>query len=287
MPRSVAPRAGGLPPQVVAAVDAQSRTENFPVALRLLPRAARNDLLALYRYARLVDDLGDEAPGDRAALLDVLAADVATLYDGGTPRIPIVARLRDTVVAHDLPREPFDALIEANRRDQSVTRCPSYDDLLDYCRLSANPVGHLVLGVFDADTADRRALSDRICTALQIVEHVQDVGEDARRGRIYLPQDDMAEHGVRESDLLAPTASEGLRRLLAFEAARADVLLQDGAPLVRTLTGAARLAVAGYVAGGRAAIAALQRADHDVLAVPVRPSRRRTARELATAWRGR
>lgn len=259
-----------------ASVMAQAGAENFPVASRFLPRAQRQDLLALYGFARLVDDVGDDAAGDRLALLDAVEAELDALYDGA-PRHPVMVALAPTVAAHAIPREPFARLIEANRQDQVVTRYEDFDELVAYCRLSADPVGELVLHVFDHATPDRIALSDRVCTALQVIEHLQDVGEDRARGRVYLPQADLAQCGCDERDLDEPIASSALRAVLALEAARARALLAEGAPLVRRLPPRAALAVAAFVGGGRSALDALTRSGYDVLGARPRPTRARFA----------
>ncbi len=251
---------------------AKASSENFPVASRLLPSAVRTDLLAIYGFARLVDDVGDEAAGDRRALLEELESDLARAFrPDATPSDPLIAALAPVIARHSLPIEPFRALIEANRRDQEIHRYGTFAELLEYCELSANPVGALVLRILGAGTSERFALSDRICTGLQLVEHWQDVGEDYRRGRIYLPAEDLARFGVSETDLGAPTASVALRRLMAHEVARAHHLLDEGAPLVRTLHGRYAFAVAAFVAGGRAALRAIERADFDVLGSNPRP----------------
>ncbi|WP_203959365.1 squalene synthase HpnC [Sphaerisporangium siamense] len=250
--------------------------ENFPVALRLLPRACRGHLLAVYGFARFVDDAGDEAkPGDRMWLLDLVDSDLDRLYAGATPCLQAVRALAPTVTACAIPAEPLRKLVRANRRDQVVTRYDTFEELLGYCELSANPVGHLVLHVFGQATPERMALADRVCSALQVVEHCQDVGEDHRRGRVYLPAKDLHDHGCAEADLAGTTTPEALRRVLAVQTSRAARLLDEGRPLVAALTGPARPAVAGYIAGGLATIAALRRAGHDVLGRAVRPRRAR------------
>jgi squalene synthase HpnC len=187
-------------------------------------------------------------------------------------------------VACGIPAQPFLDLIEANRQDQVVSRYPSYGDLLAYCRLSANPVGRVVLHIFGAATPERQALSDQVCTALQLAEHWQDVAEDLRAGRIYLPLEDMDRFGCTEQDLAAPHAAPRVRALLAFEERGARDLLDAGARIVGTLRGAARVAVAGYVAGGRAALAAIAASGHDVLRATPRPARARVATELVRAY---
>lgn len=246
---------------------ARAGGENFTVASLFLPGRLRRHLRAIYGFARLVDQLGDEAAGDRAALLDELERDLDLVY-AGAPRHPVLRPLVATVRECGMPREPFHALIAANRQDQEVSRYATYDELAAYCALSANPVGRLVLYALGAATPDRIELSDRICTALQLAEHWQDVAEDHARGRIYLPQEDMARFAVAEQDLTGGQTPGHVRKLLAFEVERARRLLDEGAPLVATLHGFGRLAVAGYVAGGYAALDAIERAGHAVLAGP-------------------
>ncbi|CUU57921.1 squalene synthase HpnC [Parafrankia irregularis] len=258
--------------------------ENFPVASRLLPARLREHLNALYVFGRLVDDIGDEAPGDRLALLDELGEDLELIWSGGQPRLPVHQTLARTVRACDLPAEPFRRLVQANRQDQVVTRYDTYDDLVRYCTLSADPIGRMVLGVFGLATPARVALSDRICTALQLAEHFQDVAEDLAAGRIYVPLEDMEAFGVTEADLAAPSASPAVRHLMAFEVARARTLLDSGAPLVGLVGGRLRLAMAGFVGGGRAALDAIRRADYDMLGGAPKAPKPRVAAFAATAW---
>lgn len=269
------------------AVLAQAADENFPVALRVLgPRTARH-LTAIYGFARLVDDIGDEAPGDRAALLDWVDEQLDRIYAGIRPEHELMCRLAATVAERGLPQEPLRRLVQANRQDQTVTRYEHFEDLLDYCRLSAAPVGELVLHVFGAATDERILLSDRICAGLQVVEHLQDVAEDFARGRVYLPREDLARFGCDEGELGGARVSPPLRELLAFETARARSLLDAGAPLARTLRLRPRLAVAGFVAGGRAALDALDRSGYEVLGVRPRPDRRSFASRWLQAVGGR
>jgi squalene synthase HpnC len=265
---------------------AQARTENFPVASLLLPRQVRSHLLALYGFARLVDDVGDEGTGDRVALLDELDADLERVWDGA-PSHPLIAQLQPIVNEFALPIEPFRGLIEANRRDQVVHRYETFDELLGYCALSANTVGELVLRIFGVASAERLRLSNDVCTALQLVEHWQDVGEDYANGRIYLPAEDRERFGVGEQDLGARTASPALRELMAFEVQRARNLLEQGAPLARTLNGRRAFAIRAFVAGGRSALAAIERARYDVLVAPPRAGLTRRARDVLGALVGR
>jgi phytoene/squalene synthetase len=225
------PATGQLPSQ--AAVMAQAAAENFPVASWLLGPRVRRHLLALYGFARLVDDVGDEAPADRLGLLAQIEREL------DVPTHPVMCSLARTVSECALPRDPFLRLIEANRRDQQITRYESPEQLREYCQLSAAPVGELVLMVMGAASPERIALSDRVCAALQVIEHLQDVEEDAARGRRYIGDWDAV--------------------------AQARELLAAAPPLIRSLRGRARMAVAGFVAGGRIA---LDRLAGDLPAAP-------------------
>jgi squalene synthase HpnC len=276
---------GGLPSElerVAARAAGQEAGENFPVALRLLPPRPRSHLRRVYAYARLVDDVGDSARGDRLALLALIDNDVRALFDqvrgqSGGPRLAIVRDLRAVVDECALPPEPLLDLIEANRVDQVVSGYETFGDLLGYCRLSAAPVGRMVLHIAGAVTARNIADSDAICAALQVLEHCQDVREDAVAGRVYLPAADLRVAGIQCSELRADSTNARLRQVIAQQVDRAAAMLGSGPPLVRRLSGWSRLAVAGYVAGGLATVDALRRADHEVHARHVRPSKRGTA----------
>jgi squalene synthase HpnC len=261
-----------LAPDTLPAADrilAMAAHENFPVAGVLFSREMRAHLLRIYGFARLADQLGDDARGDRTALLDWLGAEVDALFGvrGSRPRPehPLLRRLLITVRAFDLPREPFDRLIEANRRDQRVARHPTFQDLLEYCALSANPVGELVLGVLGAATPERLALSDATCTGLQLVEFWQDLGEDLAMGRVYVPLEDLERFGYPLEDLVAGVRDDRFRALMRFESERARALLERGRPLAATLAGRAGLAVRLFTAGGLAALADLEARGFDTL----------------------
>jgi squalene synthase HpnC len=283
--------------EVSLAVAAKASAENFPVALRVLPKRYRSHLTALYGFARLVDDLGDEPlPGlppdateetitsTRLTLLDDLQRDVAKIYGQGEPQLDAIRALKVTVAECGIPRKPLDDLIQANRQDQLVTRYETYEELRQYCELSANPVGEVVLYIMSAATPERIRSSDSICTALQLIEHTQDVAEDLGNGRIYLPREDMERFGVTERELAEPQAAQNVRELIKFEADRAERLLDEGAPLIGTLHGAARIAVAGYLAGGRAALKAIADNRFDVLTSTPKPSKADTLAAMARCY---
>ncbi|MFH9869326.1 squalene synthase HpnC [Streptomyces lydicus] len=282
----------------------QAAHENFPVAPFFLPRAWRADLMAAYGFARLVDDIGDGdlAPGggdavllgldraqydDRPALLDALEADLRRVFSDRAPgpKHPLMRRLGPTVRRCELTPEPFLGLIEANRQDQRISRYATYDDLVAYCELSANPVGRLVLGITGTSSPERIRRSDAVCTALQIVEHIQDVAEDLGRDRVYLPAEDLKRFGVTEADLAALSGGASVRALIAFEAERARELLNEGTPLVGSVHGRLKLLLAGFVAGGRAALQAVAAAEHDVLPGPPKPTKLSLLREVAATLR--
>jgi len=254
---------------------ARAATENFPVASRLLPARLRAHLLAIYGFARLVDELGDEVAGDRLEALDWLSSELDRAFTD-TATHPLLRALAPTIAACELPREPFERLIEANRVDQRVHSYETWGALLEYCHLSADPVGELVLHVFSAASPERIARSNAVCTALQLTEHWQDIREDLGRGRVYVPLEDLARHGCTIEDLAAERVGERLRHVLALEAARTADLFREGDALVASLHGWPRFAVAGYTGGGRAALEALALAGYEVLALSPRPTRRRT-----------
>ncbi len=265
-------RAGGRPrPALPDAVHG----ENFVVAPPFLPGALRHDLLALYGFARFVDGLGEDRDTGTEQL-DAVDRDLQRLAHGEQPELAALVQLAPTLHRRHVPLEPLARLVAANRQDLAVRRYDTFEDLLAYCRLSADPVGEIVLHLVGRADADRVALSNRICTALQLLEHWQDVAEDHRAGRVYLPQDDLRRFGVRDADLAGPGTAQ-LRALLAFETDRARAWLDAGAPLVSTLHGWARLAVAGYVAGGRAAAAALRAQGYAPFPSPRKPTRRAIA----------
>src|SRR5690242_2429075 len=261
-----------MDPASASSVAARARTENFPVASLLFPRAYRPHLRAIYGFARLVDILGDEYDGDRLAALDELEAQVEACYEG-EPTWEVMRELQPTIRACSLPREPFLRLIEANRMDQRISEYATWADLKHYCLHSADPVGRLVLGVLGRTEAELVALSDDVCTGLQLVNFLQDVPRDLALGRIYLPAEDRACFGVVKLDEPSPQ----LQGLLWYQAERARGLLGSGEELGRRLGGRVGRAVAVFARGGLAALQALERADWDIFNGRPRPSRARLA----------
>jgi squalene synthase HpnC len=285
------------------AVRDTAAAENYLVAPFFLTPTQRADMLAVYASVRFIDDVCDGTrpahvdglllglpaarAGDPLAVLDAFDADLTRVFDpcGGTPRHPLLRALQPTVIRCELPAKPFFDLVEATRGDLRVRRHASFEDVLAYCERAANPVGRLVLQVMGARlTPERLRGSDAICSALQIVDHLQDAAEDLRRDRIYIPTEDMARFGVSEADLAAPTAAPHVRELIDFEARRAQRLLADGIPLVRGTCGRLKLLLAGSIAGGRATLGAIA-AGHDVLAGPPKATRGACLRELAATLR--
>jgi len=291
-------RSKALP--TVEMVMARSSGENFPVAMRVLPLRYRRYLQGIYGFARLIDYIGDELPwsvSERLTLLHLLKEEVAISFARTLPEQadpfsftslrPLRSELleKETAVrsilneawlvkeAKGLDIELFVKLIEANIQDQVVLKYSNFEDLLGYCDLSANPIGRMVLAVFDVTDPRANHLSDAVCTALQIIEHLQDVREDALNGRIYLPKEDMELFSVKEDELIGLASSPSLRALVAHEAKQAAQLLDAGSELVGMLNGWAKVAVAGFVAGGLAALDAIRDAGNDVLAESCKPTR--------------
>ncbi|MSP78049.1 MAG: squalene synthase HpnC [Dehalococcoidia bacterium] len=251
--------------------------ENFSIATWFLPKHLVPHIAAIYAFARAVDDLGDEAVGDRLAQLDAWEQDFLQCY-GGQPQHPYLVALQQTIATFDIPREPFLKLVQANRMDQAINRYPTFKDLLVYCENSANSVGHLALYVFGFRDADRQRLSDATCTALQLANFWQDVRRDYAMGRIYIPQEDLARFGCTEAELARDAASAEFLRLLEFEVNRARELFRQGLPLVRMVPGKLRLDLALFSRGGMSVLDAIERQGYDVL------KQRPTVSKARKAW---
>lgn len=248
--------------------------ENFPIVTRLFPREFRDDIAAIYAFCRATDDLGDEAAGDRLALLDAWERDLVAAFVGERPGDPRLVALGRTVARRDLPLDPFLRLIEANRMDQRRSRWPTEDALLDYCRHSATPVGEMVLGVIGAADPWRVRLSDATCIGLQLVNFWQDIRRDLdARGRIYVPQEHAARFGVTEEDFRAPVASPALRELVRFEVDRARDWFRKGAPLAHVLPRRPGLAIRIFNEAGVSLCDAIARQGYDTLVARPAPAR--------------
>jgi squalene synthase HpnC len=240
--------------------------ENFPVASFVLPRRLRPAVLAIYRFARYADDLADEgdaAPAARLADLDALGRDLDRAL-AGAPANAMLDALAETVRRHRLPPEPFHDLLSAFRQDVTTMRYPSYAAVLDYCARSANPIGRLLLALYGAATPANLAHSDAICTALQLVNFWQDIAIDWRKGRVYLPREDLDRFGVTDEQIADARCDERWRALIAFETARTRALLASGRPLVPRLPWRLALELSGVLAGGHRILDAIDAADGDV-----------------------
>jgi squalene synthase HpnC len=260
------PGASGSVEQALALCERLARThyENFSLATRMMPARLRGHFYAVYAFCRGVDDLGDEAAGDRLAHLDEWERQLRLCYSG-SPTHPYFIALQETVSSFDIPIEPFLKLIEANRRDQRTKRHANYADLLEYCDHSANPVGRIVLHVLGHREPDLHALSDHTCTALQLANFWQDVRRDYEIGRIYIPQEDLARFDVSESHIASGIATDQFRTLMRFEVERARQLFARGVPLIDRVHGFARLDLALFTAGGLAVLRMIEKQDYDVL----------------------
>ncbi len=251
---------------------AHSHYENFSVVSALLPRAYRQDFCNIYAFCRIADDLSDEV-ADREQSLRLLAAfrrSTQAMFDGKPDAIAFSA-LEATVRAHDIPIQPFLDLIDAFEQDQRVDRYQTYDQLRDYCRRSADPVGRLVLYVCGYRDQARQQLSDCTCTALQLANFWQDVlGDLTERDRVYLPAETMARFGVTEAQLRAGTCDDNYRRCIEFEVDRAQSLLDQGDALLPMLDESVRPQIALFGQGGKAILHAIRRQNYDTLTA--RPS---------------
>ena len=248
--------------------------ENFPVASIFLPRALRRAVVNIYRFARSADDLADEGratPDERIAALEAYRAALHALGAQqrlAAPQSSGLARIFDplalTIKRHQLPLTPFLNLISAFEQDVRIHRYPDYRSLEDYCSRSANPVGRLMLHLFGVGEPDAITQSDAICTALQLINILQDVGSDVRRGRIYLPQAELAAFGVTEDMIVRGEAGSAWRGLMAFQINRCRTLLDAGAPLGRRLLGRSGLELRLIIEAARAVLGRIEAVGCDV-----------------------
>ena len=259
--------------------------ENFPVASILLPRRLVPAVEALYAFARSADDLADEgdAPAaERLAALKAYESALDGIAAGQAPADPMLRRLAAVLDQYRLPLQPLRDLLSAFKQDVVTTRYPDYAALLDYCRRSANPVGRLMLGLYGVDDAASLRESDAICTALQLINFWQDVAVDIDKGRIYLPQEDLARFGVAEHDIVQGRGGPAWEALLRFEVERARALMLEGAPLATRLPGRIGWELRLVVQGGLRILEAIERVRYDVFRQ--RPQLKR-ADWLVLGWR--
>lgn len=256
---------------------AKQHYENFSVVSWFLPKRLRAPMYSVYSFCRFTDDLGDEAEGDRLALLDEWDGELRRVFDGGA-RHPITVALGNVARAYPIEPEPFLRLIEANRRDQRQERYTTFRDLLEYCEYSANPVGEMVLALFGYTDTTRIALSNATCTALQLANHWQDVARDYAAGRMYLPLVDLKRFGVAEEQIPAKQCDSNFRALMRFEVDRTEAYFRQGEPLAATVERDLRIDLQLFTAGGRAVLRAIERQDYDVL------SRRPAISDPYKAW---
>jgi squalene synthase HpnC len=265
---------------------ARSHYENFSVASFFLPRALRQHFFNVYAYCRISDDLADEVGDAQAslALLDRWEQELTACYSGN-PKHPAFVALAETVRTCDIPQHEFSGLLQAFRQDQTVLRYETFDDLLGYCRYSANPVGHLVLYLCGYRDAERQRLSDYTCTALQLANFWQDVSVDFEKGRIYLPLEDLRRFGVREADIAERRASPGFLALMKFEVERAREWFRQGLPLAGKVGRELALDIELFSRGGLEILNAIEAQGYDVLKARPTLSKSRKLKLVArAAW---
>ena len=241
--------------------------ENFPVASILMPRRLRKPVAAIYHFARAADDIADEGdlPGEeRLRQLDEFRKELARIAAAETPLTPLFQNLAAEIRQHALPMQPFHDLLDAFSQDVVKKRYVNFDELLDYCRRSANPVGTLLLHLYGEATPVNIAYSDAICTSLQLINFWQDVAKDYAIGRIYLPQDEMAQCGVSEEQIAQGITDDAWRRLMQFQVNRAGDMMVSGAPLGSILTGRIGMERRMIIAGGLCILRKLRNADYDM-----------------------
>jgi len=245
---------------------ARSHYENFSVATWFLPGRLRQHFCNVYAYCRISDDLGDEVgdTGDALALLDQWEAELNACYEGH-PKHPVFVALAETVETFKIPKHEFSDLLHAFRQDQTVTRYESFDDLLGYCRYSANPVGHLVLYLCGYNDAERQQLSDFTCSALQLANFWQDVSVDYAKGRIYLPIESLRQFGVSEEDIASKRNTQAFREMMRVEVERARQWFRRGLPLVEKVDRELAIDLELFSRGGQEILNSIERQDFAVL----------------------
>jgi len=241
--------------------------ENFPVASILMPKRLRRPVAAIYHFARAADDIADEGDlpdNERLQRLDAFRAELARIAAKATPLTPLFQNLAVEIGQFALPMQPFYDLLDAFSQDVMKKRYADYADLLDYCRRSANPVGNLLLHLYEEATPVSLAYSDAICTSLQLINFWQDVAKDWAIGRVYLPLDELAQFGVTENQIAQQVCNEKWRNLMKFQVDRARTLMRQGAPLGSILTGRIGLEMRMIIAGGLRILDKIEAADYDV-----------------------
>jgi len=241
--------------------------ENFPVASILMPRRLRKPVAAIYHFARAADDIADEgelSDDERLRQLDEFRDELTHIANGETPFLPLFQHLAGEIQAHDLPMQPLHDLLDAFSQDVVKKRYANYDELLDYCRRSANPVGNLLLHLYEEATPVNIEYSDAICTALQLINFWQDVAKDWAIGRVYLPQEDLTRFGVSEAQIAAGRSDDNWRALMKFEVDRARALMLSGKPLGSILSGRIGLEMRMIIQGGLRILDKLESADYDM-----------------------
>lgn len=245
---------------------ARTHYENFSVATWFLPSGLRQHFYNVYAYCRISDDLGDEVGNAQQSLelLDQWEAELEACYHG-SPRHPVFVALAQTVSQCSIPQHEFSDLLIAFRQDQTVTRFPTFDDVLGYCRYSANPVGHLVLYLCGYSDAGRQQLSDYTCTALQLANFWQDVAVDYGKGRIYLPLESLQRFGVTEEDIANRRATPQFIEMMKFEVQRAREWFERGLPLVKKVNRELAIDLELFSRGGQEILNAIEKQGFDVL----------------------
>src|SRR6267143_868397 len=245
---------------------ARSHYENFSAASWFLPGRLRQHFCNVYAYCRISDDLGDEVgdTGAALALLEQWEAELNACYEGH-PKHPVFVALAETVDTFKIPKHEFSDLLRAFRQDQTVTRYESFDDLLGYCRYSANPVGHLVLYLCGYSDAERQQLSDFTCTALQLANFWQDVSVDYAKGRIYLPLEDLQHYAVSQDDIAAQRNTPAFCQMMKFEVERAREWFRSGLPLLAKVNKELAVDLDLFTRGGQEILNAIERQAYAVL----------------------
>lgn len=245
---------------------AKNHYENFPVASFFLPKRFRQPIALIYAFARQADDFADEgdlSANQRLALLNEFEAELDLIRDSKTPKTDLFIALQVVIKQHQLELAPFYALLDAFKQDVSKTRYENFGEVMDYCRRSANPIGRLLLALYGEVSEKNIGMADAICSALQLINFLQDIQVDAQKNRVYLPQDELKKYHVAESQIMNSDTSGAWPLMMEFQINRARKLLQAGAPLGLALPGRMGFEMRMMIAGGERILKKLHQARGD------------------------
>ena len=241
--------------------------ENFPLWSSIYLRKFMPDFASIYFFCRTVDDLSDLKKDLAISKLQETEKLLSKCYEGKCDENNIFFELSKTIQKYDIPKKDFQNLIESNYQDLNIKKYSSFNDLINYCKLSANPVGRIVLKIFNESNSSNIKLSDEICTGLQIVNFIQDVKRDSELKRIYMPQNDLEKFGVNEDDIFKGNNSKEFREMVKFQCDRAEEILNKGKPLVNQIHGTKKIPISIFIQSGKLVIKKIRNINYETITI--------------------